>query len=259
MNSTLTMNKPPASALNTSKGLKEVAAWLDARAVSNECSDSPGARVTIGCLSIQDYPSALWQARDMMKTGAYVRGNYKLHFGCPSACFPVTGKILDPITRLDAVRAYGSPEAGLAAITRQLDVQRADMDPADVKRCEKAAAMIGNMLAEQVYQKRLEDEAEAESAIVNKAKQAHPETPLGVGTVVYVKPHGYAYKGTVVSSRMKHCRILGSGHPKTLHYKIQLTHKRETQGKLYAFHYSRRLKEQEFKYLDVFTPVPVYP
>ena len=51
------------------------------------------------------------------------------------------------VLAFDSVRHCGSPEAAAETIRRQLDTQGESMDPADVKRCERAIVEIRKYLA----------------------------------------------------------------------------------------------------------------
>ena len=158
----------------------------------------------------------------------------------------------DDIHKFDAVRYYGTPEAGLAAIRRQLGIQSGDMDPADVKRCERAAGMLEHHIWKEAEAAWKKAEAEAEAACFDASTKADPKNPPPAGTEVYVTPHGYTYKGTVTGSAMKRDRILGKKIP---HVEVQLTHKRETVGRLWAFWRKPKLRKLWFPCREILIPI----
>jgi hypothetical protein len=220
------MDKPPVSSLRTLSGIRKVADWLKHRADSGQCPETwkPGVTppVSFGPFKIHDNITALWRAAELLRSNATYSGSRG------STAIP------DSVWSLQAVRAYGSPEAGLAAIRRQLAIQACDMDPADVKRCERAACMIERHLAEEAELKRDMEEAEAEAAVFKAARPADPDAPPTIGSTVYVSAAGRAWKGTVLGVANKRDAVLGKTVP---HVQVQLTHRRETDGrKIYGFH-----------------------
>lgn len=163
---------------------------------------------------------------------------------------PSTG-LPDDVLKFDAVRLYGSPEAGLAAIRRQLGIQSADMDPADVKRCKRAARMLESHLYRLAERKAAEDAAEAEAQTLATAKPMDPKNPPPVGAEVFVNANYREFKGAILEIKDKPHRILGKKEP---HARVQFTHKRKTVDGIYGFVYHRKMAAQWVCCRDILLP-----
>lgn len=254
---TLPMRTPTASDLNTAAGIRHVSEWLHARALSGEAQGRP-ARVTIGPFTITDDVGPLTAAAVSVKRGAHSPGYWRTRLsveGIPT--HPVTTST--GVYRLDAVRHYGTPEAGLAAIRRQLAAQSSDMDPADVKRCERAAVEIERHLMALAERARREAEADATARTFQTAVQADPGNPPYVGVEVFTTHRHRDYMGKVLGNAMRKDDILRTP---LRHVHVQLTHRRETVDGVYDFTYSRKLAAVWIPCRDVrvpLNPAPVVP
>lgn len=235
MNTLAPMNLNPD--LNTRKGIAAFVA--DLRAASTDPAYLDG--LTAGPFKLRG-GLALARAADRIQANANTRET-KVRPAVTTA----TG-----IWKLDAIRAYGSPEAGLAAIQRQLAIQAADMDPADVKRCQRAANEIERHLTEVAEHLAAVNEAAAEAEVFKATRPMDTGNPPAIGSTVYIKAHGRDFKGTVLAYADKRDAILGKKVP---HVQVQLTHRRETDSaKVYGFHRGRNMVKRWEPARTVFVP-----
>lgn len=157
-----------------------------------------------------------------------------------------TGKALfrDPYTttvpntnilKFDAVMHCGSPEAAAATIRRQIAAQGADMHPADVRRCERAASLIEWQVEAEIREAR---EAACEEELEDRiaaGRQPDMQEVIAPGTEVCVTHNHRRYLGTVTACKVGPHPVLGKGHPVAV-CTIRASHAKETRGKRYAFH-----------------------
>lgn len=195
--------------LNTPKGIRAAADELAAMA-EHAGSLSPRAllvdnpapvTITAGRFTarIHDCWESLRDAAVLFRKRASRAGGKKRgRWMTPTVRVPVHTE--DGIDSLDAVRVYGDPETALQAIERQLAAQGADMEPADVRRCERAADEIRQHLEKQerlrvvrelFRERELEDAREIETAKRGK---------LEPGARVIVDYQFRQYRGEVVSA-----------------------------------------------------------
>ena len=206
--------------LTTPKGRKAAAAHL--RTLTP--SENWRGRVQVGYMSIIDTTESLKLAADILERG---RRRASAHRNTVEQT---------PVEEMDAVRVYGTPEAALVAIERQLAAQSADMDPAAVRRAESGANRLRHHIEAEAELARLEADDDALRARIAKGTvpgNIDIETP--VGTEVHLIHEHRNYLGTVESCKMGAHPILGSKYPSVL-YTVRVTHILETRDKRYAYH-----------------------
>jgi len=218
------MKTKPFPDFNTSAGIRRVAEHLDGLAADPANWVDRGEPHVIGHLRIRPTYRALTEAAAMMLGKAGRRATY--------AC----GAMETDVPEMDAVKHCGSPEAALATIRRQIDTQGESMEPADVKRCERAARLIENYLEVCARQTAMEVENNALLARIEAGKEPDWITLGATGLEVVVTGNDHReYLGTVSVCKIGAHPILGAKHRVAL-YTVTVSHIRETREKRYAFH-----------------------
>jgi hypothetical protein len=144
----------PFPDFNSPAGIRAVAEHLDGLAADPDLTGFD-ARHIIGHLRIRPNRYALTTAAMWLRekapraggkrSGVWLTPQYTIPLRAPGDT-GYTAKVTG-VLAMDAVRHCGSPEAALETIRRQLDTQGESMDPADVKRCERAARLIESHIA----------------------------------------------------------------------------------------------------------------
>lgn len=217
------MKAKPFPNFDTPTGIRRVAEHLDGLAADPANWDDGTPDHRIGHLTIRPTYRALTKASEILR-GKHRRTDAH------------TTKKEPGVMDLDAVKHCGSPEAALATIRRQLDTQCESMDPVDVKRCERAAALIKDhieALAREAAQKA-EDEA-LDDLIAEAWEPGMSQTDIPAGTPAKITYSYRDYLGTVLTCKIGPHPILGKRHPVAL-YTVTVSHIRETREKRYAFH-----------------------
>lgn len=181
--------------LNTPKGIRALADSLQTMAENADCRPAyhvirdglPPVTITAGRFTarIHNCREALQTAAEQFRKRASQAGKSRGgQWGTPT-----THRRQDEWKKLDAVRVYGDPETALQAIERQLAAQSADMEPADVKRCERAAAMLRERLDTVAA---MEAATQTEMGTMARIESARPATleDLKPGTEV-IADYGY--------------------------------------------------------------------
>jgi len=215
---------------NTRKGILAVADHLDSLALDTSIHDDTWqARHHVGMLRILPTFSGFTRA------AAQLRENAGRWYGREYVC-----KAMETdVAKMDAVRHCGSPEAALATIRRQLDAQGENMEPADVRRCERAASLIEAHIEKAAADAAQAAMDEAEAKRIAKGTQPGWTDLLAPGTEVFVT-HAYReFLATVSASKVGPHPILGKQHPVAL-YTVEVTHLRETRHGRYAMHPVKR-------------------
>lgn len=228
----------PFPDFNTAAGIRAVAEHLDGLAAdpANWEQGTPDHR--IGHITVYSTHRALTSAATLLKAKAGRR-----------ALSPSTAMETD-VMKMDCVRHCGSPQAALETIRRQLATQGMDMDPAAVKRCERAARAIEAHIEKEAHEAALKAEDESLVARVAAGKEPGASEILAPGTEVAVK-HGYRdYLGTVSACKIGPHPVLGKKHPVAL-YTVSVSHIRETRQKRYAYYPSKLKKIEKLIWKDI--------
>jgi hypothetical protein len=107
------------------------------------------------------------------------------------------------------------------------------MDPADVKRCQRAANLIRHHIEREAWEEAERKEIEVEMAAF-KSAVVRGENPTPGSTAYFEGQRGYRdYRGTVVSLANRKDAIL---RDVKLHAEIHVTHILETRNRVYRFH-----------------------
>lgn len=213
----------PFPDFNTAAGIRAVAKHLDGLAADPANWDEGTPDHRIGHITVYSTHRALTSAATLLREKAGRR-----------ALSPSTAMETD-VMKMDCVRHCGSPQAALETIRRQLATQGMDMDPAAVKRCERAA---------------LKAEDESLVARVAAGKEPGASEILAPSTEVAVK-HGYqGYLGTVSACKIGPHPVLGKKHPVAL-YTVSVSHIRETRQKRYAYYPSKPKKIEKLIWKDI--------
>ena len=186
---------------NTPAGIRAVADKLESMAEQAEFfpPEPQAPRISLGHLRLNPDALSLKTTAAMLRKGAPEAGKPRSGVWvkpAPSFTFPWDREKPD-VLKLDAVRVCGTPEAAAATIRRQLDAQGESMDPADVKRAEKALAQIDHhlwMIAE-----KARSEAAGEAMLARIICASHParEEVLPDGTEIV----SGRYLGTITGSK----------------------------------------------------------
>lgn len=154
------------------------------------------------------------------------------------------------VLKMDAVKHCGTPAAALATIRRQLTLQGESMEPADVKRCERAASLIEAHIAADIRDTELKAAEDALEARIAAGREPDSMEIVDTDTEVQIVHRGWRYIGTVLSCKIGPHPILGAKHP-TAVYTVRVTHKKETRKKRYAFHPIRPATMEKIIWRDV--------
>lgn len=227
----------PFPDFNTAAGIRAVAEHLDGLAAdpANWEQGTPDHR--IGHITVYSTHRALTSAATLLRG----KHKWKDHY---------TTKETPNVMKMDCVRHCGSPQAALETIWRQLATQGMDMDPAAVKRCERAARAIEAHIEKEAHEAALKAEDESLVARVAAGKEPGASEILAPGTEVAVK-HGYRdYLGTVSACKIGPHPVLGKKHPVAL-YTVSVSHIRETRQKRYAYYPSKLKKIEKLIWKDI--------
>jgi len=218
------MKTKPFPDFNSPAGIRAVADHLDSLASDPANWEPATPDHQIGHIRIRSTYRALTGAAALLRENAGRRAR--------CSCTAMETDVL----KMDAVRHCGSPEAALATIRRQLATQGESMEPADVKRCERAARLIENYLEKCARTATLEAENNVLLARIEAGKEPDWATlgAAGLEAVVTDKDHR-EYLGKVSVCKIGAHPILGAKHRVAL-YTVTVSHIRETRDKRYAFH-----------------------
>jgi len=249
------MKTPTFPNFDTPAGIRAVADHLDTLAADPVNGEAGTPDHVIGHIRIRSTLRALTEAAKWLRYDAPRAGGKRGGVWLtPTATRPLPvfpqgceatfhgsnrGAPLTGVLAMDAVRHCGSPEAALATIRRQLDVQGESMDPADVKRCERAAKLIEAHIEERAREAEQAAADEAEAARIAKGVVPGNLDAVPEGAEVLIKEGYREYLGKVVSHAKGSHPVLGPKYPAMLHT-VAVTHIRETRGKRYGYHPAKK-------------------